>query len=125
MYHEGINEDLINTRNKDRAPVHNNVEGFNQEFVNNCLQKNSGTSNLVKSWIGGTSNPFSIDYSKCGTAKCQKCKKNIGQDELRIGKSLPFKGKFISRYFHVPSAFAMFRKARVATCTVTHRSRWF
>ena len=71
-YHEGINENLINTRNLDRAPVHNNVEGFNQEFVNNCLQENSGTSNLVKSWIGGISNPFSIDYSKRGTAKCQK-----------------------------------------------------
>ena len=70
----------------------------------------------MKSWIGGTSNPFSIDYSKRGTAKCQKCKSiTIGQDELIIGKSLPFKGKFISRYFHVPCAFAMFRKAKVAT----------
>ena len=74
----------------------------------------------MKSWIGGTSNPFSIDYSKRETAKCQKCTKNIGQDELRMGKSLPFKGKLISRYFHVPCVFAMFRKARVATCIVAH-----
>ena len=63
-YHEGINENLINTRNNDLARVHNNVEGSNQEFVNNSFQKNSGTSNLMKSWINGTSNPFSKDYSK-------------------------------------------------------------
>ena len=38
---------------------------------------------------------------------------------MRIGKSVPFKGKYISRHFHVSCAFAMFRKARVATSIVT------
>ena len=73
----------------------------------------------MTSWIGGTSNSFSIDYSKRGNAKCKKCKKNIAKDKLRIGKSVPFKGKYISRYFHVSFAFAMFRKARVATSIVS------
>ena len=36
---------------------------------------------------------FSADYCKRGSTKCKACKKRIQKGELRIGKSVPFKGE--------------------------------
>ena len=44
-----------------------------------------------------SSNKFSVDYAKRGTAKCRKCKKAIEKDLFRIGKYTIFKEKKSSR----------------------------
>ena len=62
-----------------------------------------------------TSNKFAIDYSIRGTARCRLCKKNIVKGELRIGKSVLFKDRYILQYMHVNCAFKSFRRARIAT----------
>ena len=65
--------------------------------------------------IDASQNLFSVDYSKNGKAKCNRCKKLIPKDELRIGKLIPFKAGHIKKYFHVKCAFLAFRKARLAS----------
>jgi hypothetical protein len=64
-------------------------------------------------------NKFSVDYSKRGTAKCNKCKKQITKGEIRIGKSVAFKAKYILQYYHVECVFDSFHKARLATNIIT------
>ena len=55
---------------------------------------------------------FSVDYCKRGTTKCKVCKKTIPKDELRIGKSVMFKAKFILQFYHVKCAFNAFERAK-------------
>ena len=43
---------------------------------------------------------FLVDYCKRGSTKCKRCRRKIPKDELRIGKSAPFKTKTITRHFH-------------------------
>ena len=43
---------------------------------------------------------FLVDYCKRGITKCKGCGKNIPKDELRIGKSVKFKDKYIYQYLH-------------------------
>ncbi len=62
---------------------------------------------------------FSVDYCKRGSTKCKKCKKNISKDEIRIGKSVPFKAIYILQYYHLKCAFDSFRRARVAENAIT------
>ena len=59
-----------------------------------------------------------IDYSKMGTAKCKRCRQIIVKGELRIGKYVLFKRKYILQYYHVQCTFNSFRSARLATNTV-------
>ena len=65
-----------------------------------------------------SSNKFSIDHSKRGTAKCMVCKKPIAKNELRIGKLVPFKTKQILQFYHVPCMFTSFRKAKIISNTI-------
>ena len=62
---------------------------------------------------------FSVDYCKRGSTKCKVCKKKISKDELRIGKSVPFKTIKIVQYSHLKCAFEAFRRARVSTNVIT------
>ena len=62
---------------------------------------------------------FLVDYCKRGTTKCRRCKKNILQGQLRIGRSAKLKGKDIYHYFHVICAFRLFEKSRSAANTIT------
>ena len=55
---------------------------------------------------------FSVDYSIKGTAKCQKCRRKIPKDELRIGKTKMFRKKLIVEFYHVSCAFNMFLSVR-------------
>ena len=48
-----------------------------------------------------------------GTAKCLECQKKIHAGDLRIGKLIQFKDKFIYRFYHLTCAFKSFRKARI------------
>ncbi len=66
-----------------------------------------------------SSKNFSVDYCKRGSTKCKICKKNIPKDEIRIGKSVPFKEKNILQYFHINCVFDSFRRARVRTSVIT------
>ena len=61
-----------------------------------------------------------MDYSKLGTAKCRKCKKNVPKGELRVGKRVPFKVVHIIQYFHINCAFALFQKARISTNVISN-----
>ena len=67
----------------------------------------------------GVETAFIADYCKRGTTKCQRCKKAIPKGNLRIGKSVFFKTKYIYQYLHVECAFASFEKARLATRVIT------
>ena len=62
---------------------------------------------------------FLADYCKRGTTKCKKCKTRIANGELRIGKSVLFKTKYIYQYYHVPCAFASFVNAKTTTSIIT------
>ena len=53
------------------------------------------------------------------TAKCKRCGQIIVKGELRIGKYVLFKRKYILQYYHVQCAFDSFRSARLATNIVT------
>ena len=77
-YHE-----CISNSNKDNSPVLNNDEESNQEFVNNCFQKTSDTSTLMKSWIGGIRNSFSI-YRLLKTWNCEMPKMQKEHSQGRI-----------------------------------------
>ena len=55
---------------------------------------------------------FSVDYSIKGTAKCQKCRRKIPKDELRIGKTKMFRKKLIVEFYHVLCAFNMILSVR-------------
>ena len=55
---------------------------------------------------------FQSDYCKRGSTKCKGCTKHIPKDELRIGKSVMFKTRYIYQYYHVKCAFSTFEKAR-------------
>ena len=68
-------------------------------------------------------NIFTVDRSKRGTGKCIECKKNIPKDNLRIGKSVPYKSIHIQRYFHVSCAFEMFQRARLAANVISDMSQ--
>ena len=61
---------------------------------------------------------FLVDYCKRSTTKCRRCKKNIAKNDLRIGRSTKFKGKYIYHYFHVNCAFQSFEKAKSSTNTI-------
>ena len=62
---------------------------------------------------------FLVDYCKRGSTKCKRCRKKIPKDELRIGKSAPFKTKTITQYFHVQCAFDSFKRARTSSNVIT------
>ena len=66
---------------------------------------------------------FHIDYSVRGTAKCQKCKRCIKKDELRIAKPAIFKKKEIKRYFHVNCLFDSFSRARTLENIITSNNQ--
>ena len=68
--------------------------------------------------ITGSGNKFLVDYCKRGTTKCKRCKKQIPQGALRIGKSVQFKNKYIFQYLHTQCAFDSFKKARLAANTI-------
>ena len=61
---------------------------------------------------------INIDYSKMGTAKCKRCGQIIVKGELRIGKYVLFKRKYILQYYHVQCAFDSFRSASLVANTV-------
>ena len=63
---------------------------------------------------------FCVDYSKRGTARCKKCKKAITKGEIRIGKSVQFKDKYIYQYYHVHCLFLSFQKARTARNVISN-----
>jgi hypothetical protein len=69
--------------------------------------------------VEASGNIFSIDHSKRGTAKCLECKKCISKDDLRIGKSVPYKSIHIKRYYHVTCAFKLFQRARLAANVIS------
>ena len=69
-----------------------------------------------------SSNKFSVDYAKRGTAKYRKCQKAIGKDLLRIGKYTTFKEKIITQYLHPNCAFSMFDNARLPENTIQDTS---
>ena len=62
---------------------------------------------------------FLVDYCKRGSTKCKRCRRKIPKDELRIGKSAPFKTKTITQYFHVQCAFDSFKRARTSSNVIT------
>ena len=62
---------------------------------------------------------FLVDYCKRSITKCRRCKKSIIKDNLRIGKPMKFKTKFIYHYFHVECAFRSFEKAKSTLNTIT------
>ena len=62
---------------------------------------------------------FRVDYCKRSTTKCKKCKKTVHKDELRIGKLVPFKQKYIYQYYHPKCAFHAFEKARTKNNAIT------
>ena len=62
---------------------------------------------------------FLVDYCKRGSTKCKRCRKKIPKDELRIGKSAPFKTKTITQYFPVQCAFDSFKRARTSSNVIT------
>ena len=64
-------------------------------------------------------NTFSIDHSKNGRAKCKECGKTISIGELRIGKYVPFKNIFITKFFHLNCAFESFKRARISSSVIT------
>ena len=63
---------------------------------------------------------FLVDYCKRGITKCKGCGKNIPKDELRIGKSVKFKDKYIYQYLHPQCAFDSFKKVRLAANANLH-----
>ena len=67
-------------------------------------------------------NPFSVDHSIRGTAKCKQCKKVIQKGILRIGKAVFFKQREIREYYHVQCCFASFQRAKKSTNTITNVS---
>ena len=62
---------------------------------------------------------FCVDHSKNGRAKCRKCKKVILIGELRIGKNVRFKEKYILHYYHVNCIFESFKRSRHAENVIT------
>ena len=66
-----------------------------------------------------THKKFLVDYCERGSTKCKRCKRKIPKDELRIGKSAPFKTKTTIQYFHVQCAFNSFEKARSLSNMIT------
>ena len=73
--------------------------------------------------ISENENIFAVDHSKNGKAKCKECDKIIIKDELRIGKLVPFKTKFTTRFFHIQCAFKSFRRVRNASNVISHISQ--
>ena len=61
-----------------------------------------------------------MDYSIRGTAKCRICKKCIEKDQLRIGKSAPYKDRVILQYNHITCIFKRFHNAKSNQNVVTH-----
>ena len=64
-------------------------------------------------------NKFLVDYCKRGTTKCKRCRLHIPKNELRIGKTVKFKIKFITQYFHAKCAFDSFQKTRNISNAIT------
>ena len=62
---------------------------------------------------------FLVDYCKRGRTKCKKCRLQIPEKELRIGKTVKFKTKFIIQYFHVKCTFDSFQNARNSSNVIT------
>ena len=87
-----------------------------QALANMQEEDDRGNENDVNGACADASqNLFFVDYSKNGKAKCNRCKKLIPKDELRIGKLVPFKVGHIKKYFHVNCSFLAFRRARLAS----------
>ena len=63
---------------------------------------------------------FSAEYAKNGKAKCKKCRLKIQKNELRIGKSVPYKEHYIVQFFHPHCIFESFKNARFATNVIQH-----
>ena len=66
---------------------------------------------------------YKVVHSKGRTAKCKECCKVIGKNDLRIGKSVPFKSMHILIYFHVNSAFISFQRAKIASSVISDISK--
>ena len=62
---------------------------------------------------------YKVVHSKGRTAKCKERCKVIGKNDLRIGKSVPFKSMHILIYFHVNSAFISFQRAKIASSVIS------
>ena len=92
------------------------INNYNNDEAKSMKRSVSNNENL---FLG---NKFSVDYSKRGTAKCKVCKKVIVKNEIRIGKSVPFKTTHIIQYQHVNCTFKRFQKARVASNVITEVS---
>ena len=97
------------------------VAGPTSSSLNNpCDQNiNSSSGNIDPMTCSESEKRFTIDHSIRGTAKCKECSKVIPKNELRIGKLIPYKEKFITCYYHVKCAFASFRRARVASNVIS------
>ena len=67
---------------------------------------------------------FSVDYSIKGTAKCQKCRRKIPKDELRIGKTKMFRKKLIVEFYHVSCAFNMFLSVRTLSNIICNEMKY-
>ena len=65
-----------------------------------------------------TGKKFTIDKSKNGRARCKHCRNNIIKDDLRIGKSVLYRDKYILQYYHIKCAFETFKRARSKENTV-------
>ena len=94
----------------------NSIDGARNNTGWNEVRSDKTPSNVQLLDINKT---FSIDYSKRGIAKYNKCKKIISKDCLIIGKMVPFKDRHIVQYFHPICAFKQFRNARVSTNVIS------
>ena len=90
---------------------------LNAQVLNVCTTENVNENTSDPSNCKFVSS-FSVDYSITGRAKCQRCKKIIIKNDLRIGKSKLFKAKEISQFYHVACAFTMFRSAKVLSSII-------
>lgn len=63
---------------------------------------------------------FIVDYSKRGTCKCRQCKTIIVKGEIRLGKWVAYKAKYILQYYHLQCLFKTFNRARLEENIITN-----
>ena len=85
-----------------------------------ACNKEDPDSNRTSSGYVFEGKKFCVDYSIRGTAKRKKCKVLISNNDIRIGKSVPYKNIHILQYYHLQCIFALFRNARLATNVITN-----
>ena len=90
----------------------NNDKNNNKNINNNDTNKNKNNHE--------THSIYEVDHSKGRTAKCKECCKVIGKNDLRIGKSVPFKSMHILIYFHVNCAFISFTPSSTRSFSFVH-----